>query len=96
MDEIKYKDTMIKIIHMFLPKAKIYLFGSYAQGTNRPGSDIDIAVDNGKQLTLEELKNIKRLIDALPISQKVDVVDLNRVPVEMRDAILRDGIIWKN
>ncbi len=43
MDEIKYKDGMIKIIEIFFPHAKVYLFGSYARGTNKPGSDIDIA-----------------------------------------------------
>lgn len=43
------------------------------------GSDIDIATDAGKKLTLKELQNLSRLIDALPLAQKVDLVDLNRV-----------------
>jgi len=28
MDEIRYKDLMIKIVEMFFPDAKVYLFGS--------------------------------------------------------------------
>ena len=93
--EIKYKDTIIKIIEIYLPHAKIYLFGSYARKTNKPGSDIDIALDADRRLTLEEIKNIKRLVDALPISQSIDLVDTNRVPPEMKEIILKEGIRWK-
>lgn len=95
MKEIKYKDTIIKIIQIYFPDAKVYLFGSYARKSQNAESDIDIAVDAGKRLTLEDLKNIKRLIDALPISQGVDVVDINRVPAAMKNIILQEGIRWK-
>jgi uncharacterized protein len=96
MDEIKYKDVMIKIIEIFFPHAKVYLFGSYARGTNKPGSDIDIAIDAGRRLTLQELQLPALLLDALPMSQKIDLVDVNRVPPEMYQAILREGVAWKH
>jgi predicted nucleotidyltransferase len=95
MEEIKYKDVIIKIIEIYFPTAKIYLFGSYARGTNQWGSDIDIAIDVGRPLTLFELQDPARLIDALPMAQKVDLVDLNRVPDKMRQAILQEGVPWK-
>lgn len=93
--EIKYKDTIIKIIEIYFPHAKIYLFGSYARKTQEPGSDIDIAIDATKRLTLEDITNIKRLVDALPMSQNIDLVDINRVPSHMKEIILKDGIRWK-
>lgn len=95
MTEIKRKDEMIKIIEIYFPDAKIYLFGSYARGDNRSSSDIDIAIDAGRRLTLEEIRNPWRLLDALPIAQTVDLVDINRVPEDMKQRILKEGVRWK-
>jgi predicted nucleotidyltransferase len=95
MAEIKHKDVIIKIIGIYHPNAKVYLFGSYAHGTNKPGSDIDIAIDAGRKLTLSELRDPAILIDALPMSPKVDLVDLNRVPPAMKKEIVEGGKVWK-
>jgi len=95
MGEIRQKDMIIKIIAMLIPEARIYLFGSYARQQPKIGSDIDIAVDASRRLTLAELKNAIRLIGALPIAQRVDVVDFHRVPEGMRKSILAEGILWK-
>jgi len=95
MDEIKYKDLMIKIIEMFFPEAKIYLFGSYARGDNRWGSDIDIAIDAGRKLTLREKGMISSQLAALPMAQTVDVVCMHCIPEQMKQTILREGVVWK-
>lgn len=95
METIKYKDAIIKIVEIFFPEAKIYLFGSYARGVQKIGSDIDIAIDIGRPLSFIELNRIARLIDALPIAQRVDLVDLCVVPQEMRKEILENGKPWK-
>ncbi len=92
---IAHKDAIIKIVEIFFPQAKIYLFGSYANGTNKIGSDIDIAIDAGRPLSFVEINNIARLIDALPMSERVDVVDMAIVPEQMRNDILKSGIAWK-
>lgn len=52
IEQLNHKPNIIKIIMAFYPNAKIYLFGSYATGKQKAGSDIDIAIDTGKQLTL--------------------------------------------
>ena len=39
------KKQIIKVIEIFFPEAKIYLFGSRARGTNRPMADIDVDID---------------------------------------------------
>lgn len=96
MTEIKHKDDIIKIITAFYPNAKIYLFGSFARGDARASSDIDVAIDVGKRLGIHEYMFLVNLVDALPSSRKVDLVDINRVVDEtMKANIQKDGILWK-
>lgn len=91
---VPHKDSMIKIIRAFYPEAKIYLFGSYARGTVNQGSDIDIAIDVGKKMTIHERAFIWNFIDVLPISQRVDLVDLQSVSEKFRTVVLQEGIAW--
>jgi len=90
-----HKESIIKIITAFYPDAKIYLFGSYARGTAKQGSDIDIAIDTGKRLNLHEWQFLWNLLDALPTVQKIDLVDMYRIPDAMRESILTEGVAWK-
>jgi len=96
MQELEHKSSIIKIITAFYPDAKIYLFGSYARGTAKQGSDIDIAIDVGKRLNLHEHQFLFNLLDALPTVQKIDLVDMYKIPDTMRESILKEGIAWKN
>jgi predicted nucleotidyltransferase len=96
MQELEHKSSIIKIITAFYPNAKIYLFGSYARGTAKQGSDIDIAIDVGKRLNLHEHQFLFNLLDALPTPQKIDLVDMYKISDDMRESILQKGIIWKN
>lgn len=95
MIKLEHQESIIKIITAFYPNAKIYLFGSYAQGTAKQGSDIDIAIDAGKRLNLHEQQFLWNLLDALPTAQKIDLVDMHKIPENMRESILKEGIAWK-
>ena len=90
------KDKIIKVIEIFFPDAKIYLFGSRAKGNYKENSDIDLAIDAGKQISMTEKGQINSMLDALNIPQKIDVVDFNRAPQDLKENILHEGIIWKN
>jgi predicted nucleotidyltransferase len=96
MIALEHKSSIIKIISAFYPNVKIYLFGSYAYGKPRQGSDIDIAIDVGKQLNLHEWQFLWNLLDALPTVQKIDLVDMHRIPDAMRESILKHGVVWKS
>ena len=96
MTELEHKDSIIKIISAFYPDAKIYLFGSYARGTAKQGSDIDVAIDTGKRLNLHEWQFLWNLLDALPTVQKIDLVDMYRIPEDMRESIIKEGVVWKS
>lgn len=95
MDNIP-KEKIIKVIEIFFPNAKIYLFGSRAKNKYQENSDIDIAIDAGAPMSITEKGQINSMIDALNIPQKVDLIDLHRAPQLLRDNILREGIVWKS
>lgn len=90
-----HKEMILKVVTAFFPEATVYLFGSYARGEQRDGSDIDIAVDIGREMSLRERGTIFNLCEALPIPQKVDVIDMHMISEEMRSKIVNRGILWK-
>lgn len=93
--EDKYKELLIEIIGKYLPDARIWLFGSRARGTNRPGADIDIAIDAGRVLTLSEIGDIKEAIEESILPVFVDIADIRNVDDDFLNQIKQDWIIWK-
>lgn len=89
------KEKIIALISALIPKAKIILFGSRARGTHTQWSDIDLALDSGKQLPIENVDEIRRLFEASNLLYKVEVVDLYQVPQNMKEIIEKEGVIWK-
>lgn len=73
--------------------AAVYLFGSTARGTARPGSDIDLGVlfVDAPAATLDaQPYDLESAIER-QIGRPVDVIALNRAPVDLRSRVLRDG-----
>jgi len=93
---IREQEVMIRLLDALLPGVKIYLFGSRARGTNRPTSDIDLALDMGRELSLQEKSRAWRVLEALHLVHKIDVVDVWSIPQELKDVILKEGIVWKS
>ena len=58
---------------------QVFLFGSRASGRAFPRSDFDVGIDLGRPLLPDALLRIRETFDALPIFQKVDVVDFANV-----------------
>lgn len=92
--DIIYKEKIIKVIEIFFPDAKIYLFGSRATNKYQAHSDIDIAIDAGQPMSITQKGQINSMIDALNIPQKIDLIDFHRAPQLLKDSILREGIVW--
>lgn len=99
MGENISKETQQKIIALIaalIPNAKIYLFGSRARKTHGPGSDIDIALDAGSELERVRVGEVRDILNASNIPNKIDVVDIYGVTKDMRESILSEGILWKS
>ncbi|AUD06392.1 nucleotidyltransferase domain-containing protein [Spirosoma pollinicola] len=71
---------------------KVYLYGSRAMGTNRPGSDIDLAV-SGNQLTFNDFLNLTIQLEELDLLYVFDVQHLDKIKnPDMLNHINRVGI----
>jgi hypothetical protein len=73
-----------------------YLFGSAARGEERPDSDLDLAVlfrdDPPRTLAGLHLDLADRLSGVLD-GRRIDLVVLNRAPVDLVHRVLRDGVL---
>lgn len=72
-------------------EARVYLFvfGSRASGRAGSRSDIDVGVDLGHVIAPEMLAGLRDAFDALPILQKVDVVDFFTLDESFRAVALQ-------
>ena len=74
----------------------VWLFGSQADGTATPRSDIDLAVLFERDLTLdEELTFQVAVCDTLGAYDKVDIVDLNRASLLLQRRTIAGELIYE-
>ncbi len=73
-------------------KAQILgIFGSYARGTQKPGSDIDILVRFKDGATLFDMVGLGFFLEEL-LGKKVDVVSERTLRSELRNMILAEVV----
>lgn len=94
------KDSELKIVidtikNTLGTKATIYLFGSRVNNTAKKYSDLDIALDNGTKITLEQLANIKDNFDTSDLPYPIDIVDLNNIDDNFKKVVLSNCIALK-
>jgi len=65
--------NLIKPVAMRYGVERIFLFGSYARGNAKPGSDIDLRIDKGAIRDYFELSGFKQELEAV-LSNSVDVL----------------------
>lgn len=92
--EIKYKELLIDIIKKQLPGCTIWLFGSRARNTNKPGADVDIAIDTGRVLTPQEMFSLEEAIEESILPVFVDIVDIRNVSDEFLNQINNEWVLW--
>ena len=90
---VPQQETMIQLLTVLFPSATIYLFGSRARGDHTERSDIDIAIDLGRQMEFREIAQARGVLEGLNLAQKIDVVDINRSGT--KELVLKEGVVWK-
>ncbi len=77
-------------------KAKVYLYGSRARGTEYEVSDIDFAIKS-KNLSAIQLSRLKEAFHESHIPYKIDLVDWNKVGDGLKENIKEEGIlVWES
>ncbi|MBW9145488.1 nucleotidyltransferase domain-containing protein [Clostridium sp. CM027] len=80
------KEVLIKKIKPFL----IYIFGSYAKGTSRANSDIDIAFLGDEAFSEYEIFMISQEIASL-LNREIDLVDLRKSSTVFKSQVVGTG-----
>ncbi len=69
------------------PSAKVFVFGSRSTGRAERGSDLDLAIDIGRALTMHERGQLEAEFSESVLPYTVDIVDLITVDASFRDRI---------
>ena len=99
-EEVPIPNLDVETIVQVLDEAPVnlgILYGSRARGETTPNSDIDLAIEfeeslSSTELTQTRLGLIERLTTELE-TDEIDVVPISRVPTELLEAILADGVL---
>lgn len=75
---------------------RIFLFGSWAKGTQHHSSDVDIAVEYKEKYNPRKIASLRDDLEESTIPYRVDVVDMREASLSLKQEILKDGILWKN
>lgn len=90
----RYRDELVSIIHRYIPRSAIYLFGSRARGGHTATSDIDVAIDAGGRIDYALILKILRAIDETSIPMTVDIVDLFTASEQLKKEVMGEGVKW--
>ena len=75
-----------------MPVLELIFFGSRVAGNERRNSDLDVAVDAGRPLTLAELSRLREAFEESHLSVRVDLSDVRALRPEFRAVALRGGM----
>ncbi|WP_018170032.1 nucleotidyltransferase family protein [Thioalkalivibrio sp. ALMg9] len=67
-------------------------FGSWAKGTARPHSDIDLAVIPSGEATSRDWGRLRERIEELPTLYSFDLVDISEASETLRSEIQQHGV----
>ncbi|MBY0462491.1 MAG: nucleotidyltransferase domain-containing protein [Alphaproteobacteria bacterium] len=99
--DIRARDlTIVQEIlrNILAPEAKVWVFGSRAKWTAKTSSDLDLAIDAGRPLTLAESSNLADAFEESDLPYKVDVVDMYTMSDTFRPYVEKERVAldWEN
>ena len=87
--EAKHFKEILAILKMHAPNSTVLAFGSRVSFTARPNSDLDLALICDNQTALVSIPRIVGDFQESNIPFRIDVLDYNRVPDNMKKNIDR-------
>ena len=80
-----------RILAANLPSASTaWVFGSRATGRARRYSDLDLAIDAGRPLSLDEMASLAEAFSDSDLPYRVDVVDWRAIDTGFREIIAKE------
>jgi len=83
-----HRRRVLDILHENLPlNTQAWVFGSRATGRARRYSDLDLAIDAGRRLTLDETAKLTEAFSDSELPYRVDLVDWHEIGDRWRRSI---------
>ena len=88
-----HRRLVLHILHAHLPRSiKAWVFGSRATGRARRYSDLDLVIDAGRRLTLDEVANLAEAFRDSDLPYRVDFVDWHDIDDRWRRTIATERV----
>ena len=88
-----HRRLVLNILGTNLPQStKVWVFGSRATGGARRYSDLDLAIDAGRPLTLDEIAGLTEAFSDSDLPYKVDLADWRNIDGRWRQTIMAERV----
>jgi predicted nucleotidyltransferase len=89
----EHGQLVLNLLRANLPKStKVGMFGSRATGRARRYSDLDLAIDAGRPLTLDEIAGLSEAFSDSDLPYKVDLADWRSMDVRWQQTIMAERV----
>ena len=81
------------IVAAHLPAvSKVWVFGSRAAGGARRYSDLDLAIDAGRPMTLDETASLAEAFSESDLPYRVDIIDWRTIDAGFRNIVAKERV----
>jgi predicted nucleotidyltransferase len=88
-----HEQLVLSILGALLPAGtRAWVFGSRATGQAQPYSDLDLAIDAGRPLTLDETARLSEALRDSDLPYRVDLVDWRGIGDNFRKLIAAERV----
>ncbi len=88
-----HRRLVLDILRVHLPSAAaVWVFGSRTTGRARRYSDLDLAIDAGRRLSLDETAILREAFDECDLHYRVDIVDWHAIGDDFRRLIAAERV----
>ena len=89
----EHRRLVLNILRANLPQStKVWVFGSRVTGRARRYSDLDLAIDAGRYLTIDEIAGLTEAFSDSDLPYKVDLADWRNIDARWRHTIMAERV----
>jgi predicted nucleotidyltransferase len=89
----EHKQLVLNIVRANLPPStRLWVFGSRATGRARRYSDLDLAIDAARRLTLDEMARLSEAFSDSDLPYRVDFIDWRDIDDHWRQTIAAERV----